>query len=103
MLCKFKDILGKPFLGFHKIHFGNVALFDLLLTLGIAIGLSYIPKSPPLTIWLIILFLIAMFLHILFCVNTSVNNWMYGNIFNKYLFGAFLIFMGIWIIFTKIN
>ena len=71
--CKHADLFGKPGKGVHKIHFGGVALIDFVLTLFLAIILSYIPSSPPLTIWLIILLLLAMLLHTGFCTKTSVD------------------------------
>ena len=76
--CKHQDALGVPSKGFHRIHFGGVAVGDLLLTFLLAVGLSYIPGSPPLTLWIVILILLAEALHIGFCVNTSVMHWFNG-------------------------
>jgi hypothetical protein len=77
MSCKFANILGIPGKGVHTIHVGNVALVDLVLTVGIGVGLSYIPKSPPLTIWIILLLLFSIMIHSVFCTKTSVLKWLY--------------------------
>jgi len=75
--CNKANILGEPGKGIHSLHIGGVALIDLLLTLGLALGLAYIPGSPPFTIWIILLLLLAMVIHAGFCVKTSVNKWIY--------------------------
>ena len=77
MSCPYANLLGEPGKGIHGIRLGGVALVDLLLTIGIAVGLSYIPGSPPLTLWIVWLILLAMLLHSIFCTRTSVNEWVY--------------------------
>ena len=86
--CKNADIFGKPKTGIHRFRLGGIAIVDFLLTFALALGLSYIPHSPPLTIWLIFLILLAMMLHSGFCVKTSVSVWL-----NKHfwIFCGFLI------------
>jgi hypothetical protein len=71
-LCKYKDILGKPGIGFHN-HFGTpFALLDIIGTICIAYvisntyKISYINSFGGLMI-------IAIFLHKLFCVDTALN------------------------------
>ena len=78
MSCQYANILGIPGKGIHKFRLGNVAIVDLVLTLILALGLSYIPGSPPFTIWIIILLLLSMVLHALLCTDTSVNKWLYS-------------------------
>ena len=79
MICKYANLLGIPGKGIHKIHIGGVAIVDLLLTLGLALLLSLIPKSPPLTIWIIILLLLSIIIHNIFCTKTSVSNLLNSN------------------------
>ena len=88
--CKHADLFGKSGQGAHKIHFGGVALVDFILTVLLAIILSYIPSSPPLTIWLVILLLLSMLLHKGFCVKTSVEKWLNKN-YNDYIFSSIII------------
>ena len=77
--CNEANVLGEPGKGIHSLQIGGVALVDLLLTLGVALGLSYIPGSPPFTIWIIFLLLLAMVVHAGFCTKTSVNKWLYSS------------------------
>ena len=41
MLCKYKDILGKPKEGLHKYRFFGVAVVDVILTIIVALIISY--------------------------------------------------------------
>ena len=34
MLCKYKDVLGKPKQGLHKYRIFNIAIVDVLLTIA---------------------------------------------------------------------
>ena len=83
--CNKSNILGEPGKGIHSLHIGGVALVDLLLTLGVALGLSYIPGSPPFTIWIILLLLLAIVVHAGFCTKTSVNKWLYSSKVNLWI------------------
>lgn len=68
-LCQYKYIFGVPGEGAH-FHVGGVAIVDVLLTVIAAFGISkYWNVSFAAT--LIVLFLIATFLHAIFCVPTS--------------------------------
>lgn len=79
MPCKFADALGAPDTGAHQFRLGDIAVVDFLLTLAVAIGLSYIPGSPPLVVWLVLLLLLAIIVHGGFCTQTSVNQWLYAS------------------------
>lgn len=91
MSCKNANILGKPDTGIHRFRLGGVAVVDLLLTLLVALGLSYIPGSPPFTIWIIFLLLLAMVIHAIFCTKTSVNNWLYEGSVKLWVFIGILV------------
>jgi hypothetical protein len=89
-LCKYKDIFGKVGEGFHSVRLFNIAVFDLLGTLLIAYIISYfIHKTKSLSrvsiyiIFLtvfIILMILALFLHKLFCVRTTLTKIVFKNI-----------------------
>lgn len=74
-LCQYRDLLGEPGKGAHSIRIFNIAVVDVVLTfLGawlIAYGfkLDYLPT-------LIIFFVLGVFLHWLFCVNTTINDFL---------------------------
>jgi len=93
--CKNADALGVPNKGIHSYRLGGVAAVDLLLTIGVAIGLSYIPKSPPCVIWIIFLLLLGILFHLGFCVETSVHKWLKDSCINMIIFTAILILSAI--------
>lgn len=72
MLCKYKNALGKPKEGLHKYRIFNIAIIDLLLTIIVAIIISYIMKINVFIVF-IILFLLGIIMHRLFCVRTTID------------------------------
>ena len=102
MTCKYADIFGIPGKGVHRFRLGGIAVVDLVLTLGLALGLSYIPSSPPFTIWIILLLLLAMVLHALLCTKTSVSKWLYSD-YNLYIFTGSLVLVSVLLLFFKNN
>lgn len=77
-LCEYKDIFGKPDTGIHSSRLFGIAFVDLFLTLLAGIGVKYMfPKYNIILIW-IVLFVIAIIVHKLFCVNTTVNKLIFG-------------------------
>ena len=73
MLCKYKDIFGKVGEGAHSYRVFNIAIVDVLLTilLGIIIH-AFNPKWSLLYI-LIVLFILGIVAHRLFCVRTTID------------------------------
>lgn len=66
MLCQYKNIFGVPGQGLHKYRILGVAFVDLLLTVIVAYLIGDFWKS------LIILLFLSIFIHLLFCVDTTV-------------------------------
>jgi hypothetical protein len=65
-----EDLFGKPGEGFHSVRFLGYALYDVIGTIVIAIIISYFTKYK--FIWvLLILFVVAEFLHWYFGVKTK--------------------------------
>lgn len=77
MLCKFRDIAGKPRTGFHQTRFIGIAAYDFFGTLIIAIAIAYIFKFNLVYTFISLLFL-AVIVHRLFCVNTKINTLIFG-------------------------
>ena len=73
--CRFKKVFGTPDKGVHSIRFGGVALFDLFLTVLVAY-ITYWLTDIPITLALVFWIIMGMFMHYLFCVKTSVDEWM---------------------------
>lgn len=72
MLCKYKDALGKPKTGIHSYRIFNIAIADVIMTIIASLIISYFFKFN-FWITLIILFLIGIILHRIFCVKTTVD------------------------------
>lgn len=73
MFCKYADMFGIPGQGLHKYRIFNIAIADVLLTFIVAylINLMF-PKYSYITI-LIMLFLVGIMLHRIFCVKTTID------------------------------
>jgi len=81
-LCKYRHIFGKEGEGVHSLRLFDIAVFDLLGTILIAYGISfYIQKTFYMKesllkifgITFLILMVLALFLHRLFCVRTTLT------------------------------
>lgn len=77
MFCKYRDIAGKPRTGFHKTRFLDIAIYDLLGTIVIAIAIANVLQFNFIYTFICLLCL-AILVHRLFCVNTKVNTIIFG-------------------------
>jgi hypothetical protein len=77
MLCPYRHILGKEGEGIHSYRIFNIAIMDVLFTLIGAFIISYLFKYNYLIV-LIILFILGIILHRIFCVNTTINKIIFG-------------------------
>ena len=78
MFCQYRDALGKPNQGVHK-HYLGIAVFDLVAT----IILGYlIWKFTGVNPWVlaVVIAIITVLVHRLFCVNTTVNKAIFGEV-----------------------
>lgn len=74
---KYKDIFGKPSEGLHKYRIFNLAIIDIIVTILFAWFFSFTFKYSFL--WcLLILFLLGIILHRLFCVRTTIDKLLFG-------------------------
>lgn len=73
LLCKYKNILGVPNEGFHKLRFGPFGFVDIIVTLILAGIVSYFMDVNSFYTF-VILFIIGQIFHWLFCVNTAFMN-----------------------------
>ena len=69
-LCKYKNIFGVPGTGVHAWKFEGTSLFDYFATIILAMITTKITKVP-LVITTIVMFLLGIFLHYIFCVPTQ--------------------------------
>jgi hypothetical protein len=80
-LCQYKDILGEPYKGVHSVRLFNVAIIDVILSILMSYYLSNHFKYDFYTVLLLVL-LAGIVLHRLFCVNTTINKLIFGEITN---------------------
>ncbi len=79
MLCKYKNIFGKEAEGVHKYRIFDIAIFDLVGTIFIAFLLAkYFKKN--ILVFFVLLMILALILHRFFCVNTTINKLVFGNV-----------------------
>lgn len=71
-LCKYRDVLGIPGQGIHSYRIFNIAIADVVMTLIGAIFVSYTFKMSYIRS-AVLLFLLGIVLHQVFCVRTTVN------------------------------
>jgi hypothetical protein len=77
-LCKYKDIFGKPGEGAHSYRLFNIAIVDVLLTILIAYLISVI-FSKSFIITTIVLFLLGIISHRIFCVRTTIDKLLFSD------------------------
>jgi hypothetical protein len=78
-LCKYKNLLGIPKNGVHSYRFLGLAIFDVIMTIILAIFISYFFKIP-FTYTSISLFILGIILHRLFCVRTTIDKLLFPNV-----------------------
>lgn len=78
-LCKYKNIFGEENTGAHSIRILNIAVVDFILTVIGAYIISIFVKINFFYI-LLILLILGIVLHRLFCVNTTINKLIFGEI-----------------------
>lgn len=76
-LCKYKDIFGGVGTGFHSYRIFDIAIFDVIGTILMAYLFSYMFNIDFIRI-LLILFLLGIILHHLFCVKTRIDKLLFG-------------------------
>lgn len=77
-LCKYSNIFGAPDTGLHKIRIFNIAIFDTMLTIIVALIFYFIMNKifyEKISFWviLLILFIMGILMHRLFCVRTTID------------------------------
>jgi hypothetical protein len=77
MFCQYKNLLGVSGKGIHSYRIFNIAIADVIMTI---IGAYLISWGFKLNFWLvlIILFLLGIVLHHIFCVKTTIDKLIFG-------------------------
>jgi hypothetical protein len=79
MLCKYRHIFGVEGQGAHSIRILDIAVVDTLATLLVGALIAYYAKLNVYLVWLV-LFVLGILLHRLFCVNTTINKTLFGTV-----------------------
>lgn len=79
MACEYKHIFGKEGEGVHALRLFNIAIVDVI---GTILGGILIAKlmNWNVGITVIALFALGIIMHRLFCVNSTVNKALFGNV-----------------------
>ena len=75
--CPFSDMFGKPGQGLHRFRLFNIAIIDVIFTIILAYFISKYFKYN-IYIVLIVLFLLGIFLHRIFCVKTTIDKLLFS-------------------------
>jgi hypothetical protein len=78
-LCKYKNALGQPNKGVHSYKFLGISIVDVILTIILAFLISYFFKTSFLYTS-IVLFILGIILHRLFCVRTTIDKLLFPNV-----------------------
>jgi hypothetical protein len=78
-LYKYRHIFGKENDGIHSYRLFGIAIIDLAMTILLAFIISYCFNYNFIYIFFLLM-LIAIGLHYLFGVNTTINNFLFGKI-----------------------
>lgn len=80
LFCEYKDSLGVPGEGVH-FHVFGIAIVDVIMTIFGAFLLSYL-FNESFVYLLIALFILSVFFHFIFCVDTTIMKLIKSNICN---------------------
>jgi hypothetical protein len=83
-LCKYTNLFGNPNKGVHSIRIFNIAVIDVLATiLSAFIIYLFINKiiNWNVSFWLILimLFILGIIMHRIFCVRTTIDKLLFKN------------------------
>lgn len=78
-LCPYRHVFGKEREGVHSIRVFDIAVVDLGLTVIAAVILARFLKLHVLVVF-VVLMIVAVVAHRLFCVNTTVNRFLFGTV-----------------------
>ena len=82
-LCEYSNIFGEPNTGVHSTRLFNIAIVDVIATFIAALFFYYLINylfNTNISYWtyLVILFLMGIIAHRIFCVKTTVDKFLFG-------------------------
>jgi hypothetical protein len=79
MLCQYKNVLGEVNTGVHSYRIFNIAIVDVLFTIVFAYIIHLAVPNYSFIFILILLFILGIILHHIFCVKTTIDKFLFGN------------------------
>lgn len=79
MLCSYRHIFGEERKGFHSLRLFDIAVGDVVLTLLLSLFISHVAKIN-IIITTIMVFIVGIVIHRMFCVNTKINTLIFGKV-----------------------
>jgi len=79
MLCPYRHMFGEERKGFHSLRLFDIAIGDVFLTILLSLFISYVSKLNVILTFIIV-FIIGIVVHRIFCVNTKVNVMIFGKV-----------------------
>ena len=76
-LCKYKNIFGEPKHGIHSYRIFNIAIIDIGLTTYVSYLIAKHYSINVIYVFLIVM-LISLIMHKLFCVDTTLTKFVFG-------------------------
>ena len=73
MFCAYKDLFGKVNTGHHSYRIFNIAIVDVMSTILMAFIIHFFIPKYCFGIILLLLFILGIILHRIFCVRTTID------------------------------
>ena len=77
VLCKYKNLFGEVGKGIHSYRICNIAIADVLMTI-LGAFIIRLFTNYNFSLILLILFLLSIVLHHIFCVKTTVDKFLFS-------------------------
>ena len=79
MFCKYSNIFGEVAKGVHQYRIYDIAIVDVIMTIIAASIIKYYYKQYDFYKILLLLFLMGIILHRVFCVRTTIDKLLFTN------------------------
>jgi len=77
-MCQFKNMFGKPKEGVHSYRVFNIAIVDVILSFILAVIISWMVPVLTVPVSFLLVLILGIISHKIFCVNTTVNKTIFG-------------------------
>lgn len=78
MFCKYRNLLGEVNTGLHSYRLFDIAIIDVIFTVLLAFVICKFKPTYRFRNMVTTLFLLGIFLHRLFCVETTIDRLLFN-------------------------